>query len=346
MEKQMDIKTFIRTAKHMPNHISVLLQGPTGIGKSHLVKQIGKETNIPVIDRRLSLMSEGDMVGLPEIHDGVTRFCPPDWYAQACRQPHILFLDELNRATPEVMQAAFQIVLDRELNGHRLHPQTRVFAAVNVGAEYEVNEMDPALLRRFWSIKLQPTTEDWLNWANGNISDIIVDFISKNPEHLRTKGAIEPGKVVPTPASWQFVDDALKHANVIDDPHSDVFYPICMGLVGVEASIAFVDFAKTAGSRVNIEDLLDNYEKVKPKLLKMNDDKRNALIKKLELYAQKNDFTLDQVESIKKFTEIISGEMMVNLWNAVCATQHISNIQKLHKAIGNKIVDAVNTSRS
>ena len=30
-------------------------------------------------------------------------------------------LDELNRATPEVMQAAFQIVLDRELNGHRLN---------------------------------------------------------------------------------------------------------------------------------------------------------------------------------------------------------------------------------
>ena len=133
----MDIKTFNNIAPRLPAEIAVLIQGPTGIGKSYLVKDIAAGLELPVVDRRLSQMSEGDMVGLPELVEGTTRFCPPDWYARACREPVVLFMDELNRATPEVIQAAFQIVLDRELNGHQLHPDTRVFAAVNVGAEME-----------------------------------------------------------------------------------------------------------------------------------------------------------------------------------------------------------------
>ena len=161
----MDIKTFISVVSKLPEDISVLAKGPTGIGKSHIFHQIGKEVGLPVIDRRLSQMTEGDIIGLPELVDGVTRFAPVDWLIRACKEPVVLFFDELNRATVEVQQCAFQIVLDRELNGHKLHPQTRVYAAVNEGSEYQVVDMDPALLRRFWSAELEPTTEDWLNWA-------------------------------------------------------------------------------------------------------------------------------------------------------------------------------------
>src|SRR5437867_2646181 len=88
-------------------------------------------------------------VTFPSTDWNVTRFNPPEWYMQACERPMVLFLDELNRATNEVMQAAFQIVLDRQLNGWKLHPLTRVYAAINMGANYTVNEMDPALLDRF-----------------------------------------------------------------------------------------------------------------------------------------------------------------------------------------------------
>ena len=154
----MDIKTFSSTIRHLPANVSVLIRGPHGIGKSHLAERAADDIGLPLIDRRLSQMSEGDLVGLPELVDGVTRFCPPDWYARACREPVILLLDEINRATPELQQGAFQIVLARELNGHKLHPETRVIAAINASAEYQVNEMDPALLDRFWVVDLDPTT--------------------------------------------------------------------------------------------------------------------------------------------------------------------------------------------
>jgi MoxR-like ATPase len=340
----MDIKTFTSIAPRLPANIAVLIQGPTGIGKSYLVRDIAADAGLEVVDRRLSQMGEGDMVGLPELRDGTTSFCPPDWYADCCRNARVLFLDELNRATPEVMQAAFQIVLDRELNGHKLHPDTRVFAAVNAGAEYEVNEMDPALLRRFWAIELEPTHEDFLNWAEGKLAPVIVDFIRQHAEHLRPTAAVEPGKIAPNPASWERIDAALKHMGEIDKP-SDVWYPVALGMVGVEAAIALVEFAKNWEQIISAEDVLDNYDAVRETISDLTADKKNALVQKLANHCKDNAWTAKQAKNVANFAKGLSGEMLVSCWNQLTQTQNLPNIQKLHKLIGRAVVEAVNSGR-
>ena len=91
----MDINTFVQVISKLPPQIAVLAKGPTGIGKSHIVHQIGDRLDMEVIDRRLSQMTEGDIIGLPELVDGVTRFAPIDWFVRACNEPVILFFDEL-----------------------------------------------------------------------------------------------------------------------------------------------------------------------------------------------------------------------------------------------------------
>ena len=108
----MSIATFTTVVPVLPASTSILLRGPHGIGKSQVVRLaarlISAKENLPdfpVIDRRLSQMSEGDMIGLPSTDGEVTRFNPPDWYKRACDKPQVLFLDELNRATHEVRQA-------------------------------------------------------------------------------------------------------------------------------------------------------------------------------------------------------------------------------------------------
>jgi chromosomal replication initiation ATPase DnaA len=55
----MDIKTFVQVVSNLPPDISVLVKGPTGIGKSHIFHQIGEEIGLEVLDRRLSYMTEG-----------------------------------------------------------------------------------------------------------------------------------------------------------------------------------------------------------------------------------------------------------------------------------------------
>ena len=46
--------------------LPVLIRGRHGIGKSQIVFQLGDKLGLPVIDRRASQMTEGDLLGLPK----------------------------------------------------------------------------------------------------------------------------------------------------------------------------------------------------------------------------------------------------------------------------------------
>ena len=350
----MDIKTFVKSAAVLPANISILAKGPTGIGKSHIFHSLGAQIGLPVIDRRLSQMTEGDIIGLPELVDGVTRFAPVDWFIRACKEPVILFFDELNRATLEVQQCAFQIVLDREMNGHKLHPQTRVYAAINEGSEYQVLDMDPALLRRFWTVALEPTTEDWLSWAScrDDIPNVVCDFIMTNPNYLRHDGELEPGKVYPNPASWHRLCQTLIHANLNPDDYAgnksmpELLFPLCQGFLGDTASVRFMSYLQEYTRSFSAEDIADRYPEIKESIEEfLNEDKKNDLIEKIMFYIEKNhdDLTLLQVENISDYVKSCPDEMIVNFFNLVMETKIVPLIRKFHSYFGilvTKIVKA------
>jgi MoxR-like ATPase len=349
----MDVKTFVSVAPLLPSDIAILVRGPHGIGKSQLFRQISKTlgfSEADFIDRRLSQMTEGDLLGLPELVDGSTRFAPPDWYMSACKSPKVILLDEFNRATPEVMQCGFQIVLDHELNGWKLHPQTRVFAAVNASAEYTVNEMDPALLDRFWTIDLEPTVEDWIEWAKGaDIDEVTIDFIRQQPRHLRHQGQIEPGKVYPSQRSWERLDRTLKHARMSpsevagsDTPNG--FYSICTGFVGFEAASAYVDFVKNHASQISAEDVLDRWKKVKSKVLKLSADKQNALIEKLLDHSEKNAWSDSQADNVADMVKTLNGEMLVSFINKLMATKRLDNLRAIHSRVRDVLIKTVTSA--
>ena len=353
----MDIKTFTDIVSSLPADISVLARGPTGIGKSQIFHQIAQQielsdgkVGIPVIDRRLAQMTEGDIIGLPELVDGVTRFCPVDWLLRACREPVVLFLDEVNRATPEVMQCAFQLVLDRELNGNKLHPETRVFCAVNAGSDYQVNEMDPALLRRFWVADLEPTVADWKSWAAAHgIDNVIIDFIHHNEAHLRHTGKMEPGKTYPNPASWERLNHSLQSAGTALIEHAGRtsppgLYALSTGFVGMEAAISFQDFIKGYELQISAEDILDNYKKFSKDMEKLSPDKHNALIEKLVNHCRENEWKVSQAKNACAFIKTLSGEMIVSFFNNIMETNNVPNIRTVHKFIGMKVVEIVTAS--
>jgi hypothetical protein len=348
----MNIKTFTNIASSLPADVSILVRGPHGIGKSHIFRQVADSYGMELIDRRLSQMTEGDIIGLPQLADGVTRFCPVDWLLRACHEPVALLLDEINRATPEVMQCAFQLVLDRELNGHKLHPETRVFCAINASADYQVNEVDPALLDRFWVIDLEPDTQDWINWAKKNdIDELIIDFIRQNPAHLRHEGQAEPGKVYPTPRSYERLDHSLKFSdsnpvNFAGSLPPEGFYGTCLGFIGIEAAISLRDFVQNYDIQITAEDVIIRFSKKKDVIAKLSDDKTNALIAKIVDHCNANDWTVSDCKNISRFAKDASGEMLVSLWNGVMETGKVPNITKLHKFLGQAVVDAVTSARN
>ena len=357
----MDIKTFNLLASRLPAEIAILMQGPTGVGKSHVARGLAKSLDLPFIDVRGSTMDESDM-GIPDMAKsaevGAYTKMVPTWYLRACKEPVVLMLDELNRSMPQVMQSFFQIVLDRELGNLadgeslRLHPQTRVVAAVNTGAEYDVNEMDPALLRRFWVCDIEASAEGWIVWAKENgIDDIMIDFIRQNPAHLRVDpSSVEAGTVVPTPASWHRLDTSLSHMDWAPSKFAgksapDGFYALLTGFIGVEASIAFKSFVQDYELQISAEDVLEG-EVVAEDFADLPASTKLSVIEKLSDHCKNNAWTMAQAERVSEFGLNIGGENLVQLWNKISGTSNLPNIQKLHKLMGAEVVKVVQASRN
>lgn len=320
----MEMSTFVEIAVSLPTNISVLVRGDHGIGKSEVIHQIGKLLGMTVIDRRLSQMSEGDVIGLPKLDDGVTKFMPVEFIKMACEKPVLLFLDEVNRASQEVQQAVFQLVLDRELNGNKLHPGTRVFAAVNTSFVYQVNEMDPALLDRFFVVDLRPSVQDWLTWArDGNVADVIVNFIDGNHKLLEVEDSskIEPGKVTPSRRSWKRLSDSMKAMDIIDKPDDKRFYATTMGFVGVECATAFVKFAKTFEVELDAKKILTGGPELQKKLEAMSIATANACVGEFKVVLTKKQFGKKEMKNFTMFFEALPSELRVQLWHTVCVTQ-------------------------
>jgi len=360
----MNITSFTSVARVLPPQISILLRGSTGIGKSHIVRELSKEFGVEMIDVRGSTMSEGDVAGYPDIEGmkkrNIMTFCMPSWFIKACNEPVVLFLDEFNRATPQVMQSFFQIVLDRELgndeNGrpYKLHPQTRVYAAVNAGNEYDVNDMDPALLRRFYVCDLESTKEDWIKWArNNNVDPLLIEFIDMHGAQLNVKVSdVAPGEVFPTPASWTRLNDCIKYANIDlqksagTNKSASLLNSLALGLVGQSAAAELVKYIRNYKTILTASNVLDDVNNYIEKIKESDNDKLNALIGKIYEHACSNDWTIDQAMNCALFNSFLSNEMQVYLWNQISKCKRENNIIKYHKFVEKELLAILNTANS
>ncbi len=356
----MDIKTFKSLAAQLPPHIAVLMRGPTGVGKSHMGKALAKEVGLDFLDVRGSTMDESQVSGIPDFEtsktSGVATFCLPSWYVRACREPVVLMLDELNRSMPQVMQSFFQVVLDRQLGNNvdgeplTLHPETRVIAAVNHGSEYDVNDMDPALLRRFWVVDLDPSVGDWIDWAGDNdIDPVTIDFVRQHPEHFRVDpGSVEPGTVIPTPASWHRLDESLRHMGMapsdIAGSRPEGFYALSTGFIGNEAAISYADFVNRYERVISAEDVMKGNVSSEV-ATELQASEALAVLDKLANHCKDNKWTKKQAKNITKFVKARGGEQLVYFWNSISKTQQLHNIQLIHGEIGQEVVKLVREAR-
>jgi hypothetical protein len=319
----IDFKTFNHVVKFVLDiKKPVLLRGRHGIGKSEVVHQIAEKLGLPVVERRASQMTEGDLVGLPSISNDRTSFNPPDWFKDACEYPVVLFLDEVDRAIPEVRQGIFELTDSRKLNGHYLHENTYVFAAVNGGehgAEYQVGEMDPAELDRWTVFDIEPTTEDWLEWAKDIVDPMIWDFINQNHNHLEHLDSFEPNKVYPSRRSWHRLDTALQKANLLEQETCQTslslndIYVLGCAFVGMEAAVSFRDFVQNYQFQVTPEDILDegNIDMTKDFLL--ND--HISLIDKMDMKGYlTQEMSEDQLKNLASYIVTLPNEAGMLIW--------------------------------
>ena len=344
----IDFKTFIAIVPPVAAvHKPVLLRGRHGVGKSQVVYQTAEKLGLPVVERRASQMTEGDLLGLPKVDDDVTSFCPPDWFATACETGVLLFLDEVDRATLEVRQGIFELCDSRKLAGHTLHPETLIFAAVNGGthagaAAYQVGEMDPAELDRYTVFDVEPSIDDWIAWAQTNCDALVTDFIRNHTEHLEHNDDPEPNKVYPSRRSWARFSDTIAGAKMLEAGQSNpVVFSLASAYLGFEAAVAFNDFVANYSKVVTIADVLD-----KGRVPEVDMNQHCALIDKMGASDRfKNELNEGELTNLANYFMALPSEAAMKLWTMVGQANQ-DNAISFHstkatddRAVGNYLVE-------
>jgi MoxR-like ATPase len=337
------------------SNFPVMLCGRHGIGKSEIVYQLGVKLVLKVVERRLSQQTEGDLMGIPSIDRETyslnsTKWNHPDWYIDCHENARILFFDELDRASKLVRQGVMEIADSRKFHGLSLHPDTIVIAACNGGkhgSDYQVAEMGVAELDRWAIYDVEPTVNDWLNYAKGRVHPIMLSFIEHNNEHLEHKGPFELGKVYPSRRSVFRLDTKLRNAGIYDDLKNklDLLYNISKGFIGVAASVALQGFVLDYEGLLTAEDIVD------AGLWKLTEDwdinKHLAMTKKISNSGiLRNKLSETKLRNVANYFIILPSEAAASFWVLFCGKEkdnfHNVNLVPFHQTIacnGRKIAD-------
>ena len=179
---------------------AVLLEGPTGVGKSEIVRRVAQSLSIETIVLDLSLLEPPDLVGLPVVRDGRTEYALP--HVLPSGGAGILLLEELNRAERYIQQPALQLLSARRLHEYTLPEGWVCVATVNPQtAEYHVTALDKALRARFLQVSVRADRASWLAWAQTrSLHPGIVGLVQ---EHERALDDVPP-------RTWTYVSQLLQ----------------------------------------------------------------------------------------------------------------------------------------
>ena len=256
--------------------IPVFLHGASGDGKSARVKQFDEDATIIYL-RNSSLESfNGKSVYNSETGEMIDIM--PSWlkkvYEKCEKEPnklHIVFFDEINNASNVIQGMAFNVVLNKEVNGiWKLPENARIVAAGNeMKDSLSAQELSEPLFNRFAHVYINTTTESWLKWATTPAEEYErLDNIKVVNEHkihpsiyayityksfmkkpvLRTKyNGVTPNA---DPRKWEMASKVLYATGKPD---------MLRSLIGKELTKDFIEFTKK--EVITVEDVINhNYD--------------------------------------------------------------------------------------
>lgn len=274
------IKELINIIDATPCDQALLLKGIHGVGKSESIKKYMEERGYRMVTLFLGQAADaGDIIGLPtriektvKDKDGniidqyfVTDFAPPKWWPMDMNEKVVIFLDEINRGKPEIMQAVMDLTLNRKLNGRSLPAETRIIAAMNPMDDgyYQVEELDPALLDRFNVYDFKPTTDEWVEWAyDAKVNGVVISFIGKHPDHLdppNSKDA-KSGEVYPSRRSWKRVSDIINATPKLLEGNRKQLLNALLGVIGTRSATALDKYIREVGSGLSAANILTAWD--------------------------------------------------------------------------------------
>lgn len=301
-----------------------LVVGESGIGKTALAKQLAKENNWSLVVIDGNLLKEGEIGGLPTVesysvvnNEGMQVERKTTVYAVHTKlreideaiergQTVLLFIDEINRCEHTVQQELMNLILNREINGYKLHDQVKILAAMNPSSkygvdfdDYQVVDMDTAQENRFVWLNMESDHVQWTKWAiDAGIEQKVVEFISTFPEYLNRRNEDD---IRATPRSYERVSKSYKFYKEKEGsiPRT-VFLNVIQGNIGKVLAQEFMSFIEADHvPLVSYEDVFMQ-ETLSEKVIEQikNESHTRLCLSAMNIFKRLEDnFRSDEVES-------------------------------------------------
>lgn len=287
------------------NKEPVLIKGAPGIGKTDIVIQVAKELNTDLIISHPVVSDPTDYKGLPfpnkegtEAHflpfGDLNRLISAD-------RPTVFFLDDIGQAQPSVQASLMQLVLTRQINGHKVSDHVVFIAATNRREDKAgVSGILEPLKSRFASIvELVPVTDDWIEWAAANdMPTTLTSFIRYRPELLHKFEATKEIENSPSPRTIAAVG-RLTNKKLPVELQREVF----AGAAGEGFAIEYLAFVKLMSTLKYAEDILKN-----PETAEIPQELSNLYATLASLILKTNEKNVDHVY---KFIQRLDMELQV-----------------------------------
>jgi len=195
---------------------ATMLWGTRGVGKSSVVQQLAKESNVPLVDLRLTTIEPVDLRGALFADDEIqkTVWFPPEFLPDPSEQNGILFLDELTAADQRLQISAYSLILDRRVGDYRLPDGWMIIAAGNAAFHGAVShDMGTALADRLFHFNVQSVLSAFLEYAlKHEFAPEVMAFLQVRPDRLddTNEQLTQDYLIGASPRGWEDVSNVLK----------------------------------------------------------------------------------------------------------------------------------------
>jgi len=287
---------------------AVWLWGSVGIGKTTFVQDFTDLQGRKLVDVRASQLDPVDVRGLPITDAEYVRWLIPNFLHQLTDK-HVLFLDELNLASPSTQSAFYSLIQERKLGDYTAPEGLWIIAAGNREQDgCGVTKLKAALSDRFEHIDVEFDLESWTEWARqSGVNPLAIAASQWKPELVND---FDPkARVSPTPRSF------VRASRYIDAP-KEVEFDLIQGSLGEGAALTLEGFIKIARS---LGDPKDIFEKPKTAEVPEDIDTKWALIGVLSREVNEDRFS-NIITYLKRWDEAEFLTLFVRQAEVECPT--------------------------
>jgi len=258
------------------------LVGGVGLGKSSIINELhesvkSKGVGFYKVNSQVIMPEDIGGYGVPNKESGRMEYYMPSYLPFDSDERCIIFPDELDRGTPEVQNVFTQLILDKQVHGHKLSPNSMFVTAMNGESDVHTTPLSKALTNRLCHLHLTSNCEGWeasyKGWlkATGN-PESLAAFVSGN-----TATETFEDTALLTPRSAVMANDVYEASETCKFNTKDIIDPCIAGLVGwrhlqsfkstiVEKAVkvTLAEILKgTQFGRLTLEQQLDAVKKIK-----------------------------------------------------------------------------------